>query len=174
VSPVLEVSRIIFPLKFRIVQDGLKRMLKAKRTGVSPVLSAMLMVLIVMSLASIVLLWSMGAINESRDVYEVVFKQKVEKVKERILIENVKFKLDTPQEIRIYVRNIGKISATIDHVYIDNQLIALNTPLKLEMGKGNYIVINEEKLPFTLEEGETYLITIATPRGKAFSSYWSS
>jgi len=142
------------------------------RRGISYIFSVMLMTLVISSLAAGVLLWGMGVVNQSQGAYAVIFEKKIERVKERLVIEDVRFELSaSPQKIHIYVRNVGAIPLTVDHVYIDHTMVSLGEPLKLGIKEGNYIDLNS---PIPLEEGETYLITVATTRGKTLTGYWTA
>jgi len=142
------------------------------RRGISYIFSVMLMTLVISSLAVGVLLWGMGVVNQSQGAYAAVFERKIERVKERLVVEDVWFELSaSPQKIHIYVRNIGAIPLTVEHVYIDHTMVSLDTPLKLGIGEGGYIDLDS---PIPLEEGKTYLVTVATARGKTFSGYWTA
>ena len=117
-------------------------------------LTVMLMTLVIVSLGGLAVLWSMGSVSESRNVYGLVFEQKIERTKERLLIENVEFKLAT-QQVEIYIRNIGAIPVTVDHVYINGELILVSNPEEIDLEEGKTITVgDDEELPFTIEEGE--------------------
>ena len=157
--------------------------MKAKRGkhGVSYIFSVMLMTLVISSLAATVLLWGMGMISENQSAYSAVFQSKIDRAKERVVVEDVRFKIEDPQRIYIYVRNIGLINLTVDHVYVNHKLATIEhvyydgtpekPPAKLGIGKGALLEVIP---PITLEEDFSYLITIATSRGKTISDYWTT
>jgi len=130
----------------------------------------MLMTLVIVSLATAVLLWGMGVISSSQSAYSAVFQQKIERVKERLVVEDVMFNI-TEQKIRIYVRNIGAVPIVIDHVYINNQLATVSSSLKLGIGEGGYLEVTP---PFTISSGEVYTIKVATQRGKTVTGQWKA
>jgi len=152
-----------------------------RRKAVSYIFSVMLMTLVISSLAATVLLWGMGVVNENQSAYNAVFRQRIDRVKERLVVEDVRFKLDSPQRIYVYVRNIGMIPITVDAVYVNHQRATIenvyydNTPesppAKLDIGEGALLEVIP---PITLVENQSYLITVVTSRGKTISDYWVS
>jgi hypothetical protein len=142
-----------------------------KVRGISYIFSVMLMTLIISSLAASVLLWGMGVVSQSQGAYGLVFERKIERVKERLVVEDVRFELTAPQKIHVYVRNIGGVPLTIDHIYVNHTLVSLENSVTLGIGKGGYVTVDS---PLALEQGETYLITVATTRGKTVSGYWTA
>jgi hypothetical protein len=144
---------------------------RPKAKGISYIFSVMLMTLIISSMAAGVLLWGMGVVSQSQGAYNVVFERKIERVKERLVIEDVRFELTSPQKIHVYVRNIGAIPITIDHIYVNHTMVSLSSSVKLGIGEGTYITVNS---PISLEQGRTYLIKVATTRGKTASGYWTA
>ena len=144
--------------------------MKPKSRGISYIFSVMLMTLVIVSLATAVLLWGMGVVSSSQSAYSAVFQQKIERVKERLVVEDVMFNI-TEQKIRIYVRNIGAVPIVIDHVYINNQLATVSSSLKLGIGEGGYLEVTP---PFTISSGEVYTIKVATQRGKTVTGQWKA
>ena len=144
--------------------------MKPKTRGISYIFSVMLMTLVIVSLATAVLIWGMGVVSSSQSAYGIVFEQKIERVKERLVIEDVLFNT-TAQKIRIYVRNIGAVPIIVDHVYVDNQLATVSSPLKLGIGEGGYLEVTP---PFTISSGEVYTIKVATQRGKTVVGQWKA
>ena len=144
--------------------------MKPKNRGISYIFSVMLMTLVIVSLATAVLLWGMGVVSSSQSAYSAVFQQKIERVKERLVVEDVMFNI-TEQKIRIYVRNIGAVPIVIDHVYINNQLATVSSSLKLGIGEGGYLEVTP---PFTISSGEVYTIKVATQRGKTVTGQWKA
>ena len=143
-----------------------------KVKGISYIFSVMLMTLIISSLAAGVLLWGMGVVNRSQASYDIIFEKKIERVKERLVVEDVKFELTPdPDQIHIYVRNVGAIPLTINRVYVNHEPAETPLNVSLGIGEGESIIVDS---PIALEQGETYLIKVATARGKTVSGYWTA
>ncbi len=154
---------------------------KSGEQGISYIFSVMLMTLVISSLAATVLLWGMGVVTQNQSAYSAVFQQKIERVKERLVVEDVRFKLESPQRIYIYIRNVGLVPLTVDRVYVNHKLATIEhvyyddtpeePPAKLGIGDGALLEVIP---PTPLAEEQSYLITVATTRGKTVTDYWVS
>lgn len=90
------------------------------RLGVSTVISNMMMILITLTLAGILVAWagtSFGAFSGGSQLY---FVQSGQALQERFVIEEVFFnKTASPQQIFVFVRNVGSININIVAIYVN-------------------------------------------------------
>ena len=129
-----------------------------KVRGITPVVSSLLMIVIVLAAFSIV--WGVTNNWITRQRWETKMQ-----MKERLLIEDVWFRrVDDTYLITIYVRNIGKIPVTIKEVYVDGKLFEMSpSSLSLALKEGGFI--NVTKAGWTWSQNSTYRIKIKTERG---------
>ena len=98
-----------------------------KRRGVSQIIGALLMLSIVVIVGTAILLPGLSAIEDFRNVISVE-DAKNDSSRESLIITHVNFDPDT-QDVRLYVRNTGSISAivnTMTIVRIGTQDLLLN------------------------------------------------
>jgi hypothetical protein len=144
------------------------------------------MTFVTVSMASVVLVWSIGQVSESQNVFSSAINARVERAMERFVIEDVQFlsagaSLTTPAVtcpagsngcLLVYIRNVGSIQLVVDAAYINNQLAdqstyssSSNSPkLSLGMQQLGYIFVRS---PLTLSVGTTYQIASASTRGNS-------
>ena len=121
--------------------------------AISPVLSNLLLIIIAVSAMSI-----------ATTATYVITTNLREAMGERFLVEDVWFK--PGNEIGIYIRNIGKVSLTIDAVYINGETVQIND-LDLEIGEHKWL-----NLTYTWSSGTAYYIKIVSKRGTKFADYY--
>ena len=140
------------------------RLVRNKK-GVSNVVSAMLMVLIVMIGMSGVFAFF---INYSRD-YQMGTGSSVF---EYITIEDVWFRVIASDVVcDIWVYNYGKIDVTITDIYFNDVKLDLSENLIIEIGgHGNIILPSSPEFVFV--EGENYRIKLVTERGTSFEGVY--
>ena len=83
-----------------------------KRRGVSEIIGALLMVAVVVIVGTAILLPGLSAIEDFRNVISVE-DAKNDSSRESLVITHVNFDPDS-QDVRLYVRNTGSISAIVD------------------------------------------------------------
>mgnify|MGYP000212133141 FL=1 len=121
--------------------------------AISPVLSNLLLIVIAVSAMSI-----------ATAATYVITTNLREAMGERFIIEDVWFK--PGNEIAIYIRNTGKVSITIDAVYINGKAVQIND-LNLEIGEHKWLNIT-----YTWSSGTAYYIKIVSKRGTEFADYY--
>lgn len=85
---------------------------------------------------------------------------------ERLIIEDVWFKGNN--EIRVYLRNVGKVDLEISAVYINHTSVSF-TKLKLRVDEGGWINITQ-----AWTQGELFHINIVTERGNRVEEYYKA
>ncbi len=90
-----------------------------------------------------------------------------ENMSERIIIEDLWFS-SSPDEIRIYVRNTGKVAIHISVIYI-NHTIRFRPLFSLEVGKHEWLNISQSCV-----SGSLYFIDIVTSRGTHGGGYYEA
>ncbi len=123
--------------------------------AVSPVLSNLLLIVVAVSAMSI-----------ATAATYVITTNLRETMGERFVVEDVWFK--SGNEIAIYIRNTGKVSITIDTVYINENPVP-TTELKLNIGEHDWLNIT-----YTWSSGTTYHIKIISMRGPEFADYYTA
>ena len=121
--------------------------------AISPVLSNLLLIVLAVS-----------AMSMATAATYVITTNLREAMGERFIIEDVWFK--PGNEIAIYIRNTGKVSITIDSVYIDGEAVQIND-LNLEIGEHKWL-----NIMYTWSSGTAYYIKIVSKRGTEFADYY--
>jgi len=152
------------------------RKLTRKRRGISLIIGELLMLSIVVVIGTAILLPGLSAIEDFRNVM-LVEDEKNDSSRESLIIEHVNF-TPTSQDVKLFVRNTGTISAIVDIitiVKIDTQDLLLNVN-----GINDEIFVKEvseitrsailggnnwEDSPYN---DKTYEISVTTVRGNSF------
>ena len=146
--------------------------MKKNTKAISPIFATLIILAIVTVLFIPVFIWATGTTSETEDSWQLSGLIATE----RIVIEAVSLKADT--ESRIYVRNIGKTTVSIDNVFISlsdgtdlNAYSKSGTPttfttLPDSVIQGDLITIIFTSLgDLTLVPDETYTVKVFTARG---------
>src|SRR3989304_638216 len=135
------------------------RKLFGSRRAVSPVVSAVLMILVVMIGMSLLFAFF---VNYARDFQTGSGSA----VLESMVIEDVWF-IGSTANANVTVYNVGKVDFNITSVYIDDKLaVSLNLEIKTEQHE-------MVTVPWDFEHGHSYSFKIVTTRGTAFEGeYW--
>ena len=143
--------------------------MKKNTKAISPIFATLIILAIVTVLFIPVFIWATGTTSETEDSWQLSGLIATE----RIVIEEVSLKADT--ESRIYVRNIGKTTVSIDNVFISlsdgTDLYAYSkspttfTTTPNSVIQGDLITIEFNSLGFTPEANKAYLVKVFTARG---------
>ena len=146
--------------------------MKKNTQAISPIFATLIILAIVTVLFIPVFIWATGTTSETEDSWQLSGLIATE----RIVIEEVSLKADT--ESRIYVRNIGKTTVSIDNVFISlsdgtdlNAYSKSGTPttfttLPDSVIQGDLITIIFTSLgDLTPVPDETYTVKVFTARG---------
>jgi flagellin-like protein len=132
------------------------RKLSRNRRGITPVLSSLLMMVIAVAGMSIAITATYVITDGLHD-----------NMGERLIVEDVWF---TPNQVSLYLRNVGKISIEVAAVYI-NRTDQSFTPLELEQNKHGWLTV-------TVDGGwsadSVYEIKVVTRRGTNVVDYYMS
>ena len=121
--------------------------------AVSPVQSNILLIVI-----------AVAAMSIATAATYVITANLREAMGERFIIEDVWFK--PGNEIAIYIRNTGKVSLTIDSVYINREAVTIND-FHLEVGEHGWLNVT-----YTWSSGTAYHIKVVSKRGTEFADYY--
>lgn len=121
--------------------------------AISPVLSNLLLIVVAVSAMSI-----------ATAATYVITTNLREAMGERFIIEDVWFK--PGNEIAIYIRNTGKVSITIDAVYINKRPVLI-TELKLNIGSHGWLNIT-----YAWSSDTAYYIKVVSKRGTELADYY--
>ncbi len=148
--------------------------IRSKR-ALSPIFATLIILAIVTVLFIPVFIWATGISSQTQDSWQLSGQIATE----RIVIEEVNLRGQTPQNCTIYVRNIGETAVTINdaiiesdgsvHAYQGTQISTFepgtNVPLT-SIIKGDLIEIRIPNLgSLTVVNGKTYMIKVFTTRG---------
>jgi hypothetical protein len=134
------------------------------KRGVSPVVSAMIMIVVVMVGMSAIFGF---IINYNRDFQSgsgsAVF--------ESMTVEDVWFRSDRVAEMWIF--NLGKVSMDISYVYVNGDAVSFDNSfpsedLTVDVGEHLKIVVFSDFV-----EGYSYVFRVATSRGTTFEGIWT-
>jgi flagellin-like protein len=127
-----------------------------KRTGVSPVIATLLLIVIAVAAAVLAYIWIIG--------YQGTLTQQAStaQLQERIKIEAVQY---TGTSLKVYVRNIGDVNVVINALYVIDKtgtIIGNNTNVGLTLSPGQ---VNFGTVSASLNSGETYTVKAVTQKG---------
>lgn len=142
------------------------------RSGVSPVVAAVLMTAIIVVLGTVVVLWGISAFGLFGQGIETYYKIRSEQLMENIIIEYVQF--IEYGNLTIYVRNVGTIEAEIEALYIVNlknssqtAVITLNPSILVPVGQ---LVNFTVTVPWEWDLNAPYQIKLSTSRATTESA----
>lgn len=150
------------------------------RKAVSPVISTLIMLAMVVAFGSGIMLWSGGSLNTFSISQGIFLQQGAESVKERLVIEFIEFKNTNPKDVVVHVRNVGQNHIDIDTISIvelsqasiasvlkpENATVqtdcdsAIGTDATVGMGCWKSFTFN-----FSFNSGQVYKITVLTTNG---------
>jgi hypothetical protein len=130
------------------------RKLSRNRRGVTPVLSSLLLTVIAVAGMSI-------AVSATYVITDGLH----DNMGERVIVEDVWF---TPDQVSLYVRNVGRVTIIVDGVYV-NGLSQSFIPLELAEKKHCWLNITYSWSPDT-----AYEINVVTKRGTKVVDYYLS
>ncbi|MEM3457697.1 archaellin/type IV pilin N-terminal domain-containing protein [Thermofilum sp.] len=126
------------------------------RTGVSPVIATLLLIVIAVAAAVLAYIWIIG--------YQGTLTQQAStaQLQERIKIEAVQY---TGGTLTVYVRNIGDVNVVIDALYVIDKtgtIIGSSSGVGLTLTPGQ---VDSGTVSATLNSGETYTVKAVTEKG---------
>ncbi|MFQ6085605.1 MAG: hypothetical protein ACE5OY_05005 [Candidatus Bathyarchaeia archaeon] len=121
------------------------------RRGITPIVSEMLLLLVVVALMGAVLVWATGRFYSP---------EYLSAIQERLAVEDVWF---SGGSIQLYVRNTGKVDLTIVAIYVNDQLVSGESRYPLGVQQGMSINLGSSWSP-----GESQEFLIVTERGSSF------
>ncbi len=136
------------------------------RKGISPVISTLIMLSIVVAFGTGLMLWSGDALSTFSISQGLFLQQGSESVKERLIVEFVEFKNTVPKDIVVHIRNVGQNNINIDTVSIVELSTASASTLfqptsnDIEMGQ-----VKSFTFQYNFNTGKVYKITIITSNG---------
>ena len=131
----------------------MKRIIKNKR-AITPVLSSLLLTIV-----------AVAAMSLAATAAYVISDNLHQTIGERIIVEDVWFKGNQTGLICIYLRNVGRVDASVSDVYVNftSQSIMLN----FQMGKSGWVNVT---YPW-VSQG-VYYIDVVTSRGTSVGDYY--
>lgn len=88
------------------------------RKAVSPIISTLIMLSIVVAFGTSIMIWSNSSINTFSLSQSLFLQQGSESLKERPIIEFVYFNGTSPKIVNVYVRNVGENNINVDAISI--------------------------------------------------------
>ncbi len=98
----------------------------AKERGVSEIVSQILMILLVMSIGTVILTYSMGYFSGLSGASDLMMKMNADTLKERFIIVNVYVNPAQANDIEVSVYNYGAQNITIDALYVLEQSVGIS------------------------------------------------
>jgi hypothetical protein len=131
----------------------LKRFFRDKR-AITPVLSNLLLTVVAVTAMAIATTATYVITTNLKDI-----------MSERLVMEDLWF--NSPNEISIYLYNIGKVSVHFSTVYINST--PFTTSLNLEPSKHGWLNVS-----FSWNSGNVYHIDVVTSRGTHVGDYYKA
>jgi len=145
----------------------------SSRRAISTLLANLLVVTMVVSLGTMLFIWTTGVMGMYQGGAGVWFSTRSEVMKERLAIEEVWFTNAVGQDrrnITIYVRNVGANEIKIAAVYVNSTQV-WNGTKALNVGQVDRISLT---LTTPWGRGCVTYISIATLRGNVVKGYWQA
>lgn len=139
-----------------------------RKRGVSPIVAAVLLTAIVVTLGVGVFMWAVGAFTTLGQSIDIFYKLRGEQRLEYLIVEHVR--AVNQSALSVFVRNTGSIDIELSAIYVINLKNASQFH-RLELGRrqcwipvGGYVSITVT-LPWTLVAGNAYQVKVSTYRG---------
>ena len=143
------------------------RKLIRNKKGVSPIVSAVIMILVVMIGMTILFAFF---VNYSRDFQEGSGSA----ILESMTVADVWFKNTDPiNSCEIWVYNFGKVDVTITEFYVDSNANEDFEDLIIPFGQHRKIVIYHPFVVYNPINPESYVFRVVTSRGTSFEGTYS-
>ena len=145
----------------------------SSRRAISTLLANLLVVTMVVSLGTMLFIWTTGVMGAYQGGAGVWFSTRSEVMKERLATEEVWFTNAVGQDrknITIYVRNVGTNELKIAAVYVNSTQVWAGTKT-LEVGQVDRISLT---LTTPWGRGCVTYISVATLRGNVVKGYWQA
>ncbi len=141
--------------------------LRSRRAGISEIVGALLLLLVVVGLSATVFAFATNGFGNLSAGFSNLFSTSGSALSERVVVEQVTFnESGSSLGANIYVRNVGGNPATIAAIYVTNvtsSTLVLSSQLSQpQMNVGTFQNI---AVRFTPDRGSVYAFTIATTRG---------
>ena len=132
--------------------------------GLSEIVSALLLTIIVLSVFSILYVFMNNYFSERKSILHLIYSSNVEKLLERITIAYT-FYNDSGLFLCIY--NYGYVNAEISLLFINDTLVDKDSiaPLKLPVNELTIVHVN-----VTLDQG-VYYVKIVSERGNTYATF---
>ncbi len=91
--------------------------------AVSPVVGTVMMVTLTLTLGTLLIAWAGGSYGAFLGGTQLFFAQRGQALQERFVIENVFFNKTVPDQIYVFVRNVGPIDIKIVAIYVNSTLL---------------------------------------------------
>lgn len=145
----------------------------SSRRAISTLLANLLVVTMVVSLGTMLFIWTTGVMGMYQGGAGVWFSTRSEVMKERLALEEVWFTNAVGQDrknITIYVRNVGANEIKISAVYVNSTQVWTGTKT-LDVGQVDRISLT---LTTSWGRGCVTYISVATLRGNVVKGYWQA
>ena len=146
---------------------------KRERSGVSEVVSTLLLVAIVVTLGVLVFTFASGGLSSLTGSFTRLMTNQGDAVGEHFVVMQATFAFSGTTGASVYVRNVGTISSTLVSVYIVDQstgTFVKQVPLTAAQGTSNagtVLDIPNTLLTFTPSHGHTYSFTVTSSLGNS-------
>jgi len=143
------------------------------RRAISTLLANALVVAMVISLGTMLFIWTTGVMGVYQGGAGIWFMTRSEAAKERLAIEEVWFTGPGNTKIEIYVRNVGANEIKIAAVYV-NSTQAWTGTRTVYVGQVDNISLDLTASGLSWKPGCVTYITVATLRGNVVKGYWQA
>ena len=127
------------------------------RRAITPVLSNLLLTVV-----------AVAAMSIATTATYVITTNLKETMSERIIIEDLWFNNSTG-DIRVYLRNVGKVAVHVSAVYVNHTSRSFSSPFSLETSEHEWLNIS-----YSWGSGSLYYVDIVTTRGTHVGGYYEA
>jgi hypothetical protein len=154
----------------RLLENGSRRH-RRSRKGISTIMANLTMLVIVVSLSSLLFVWSISSFGAYTGGAGYWFSSRSIANQERLSVESVFFTGGSNNLVSIYVRNVGAVSLTIASVYINSTLYNIaQSPVGVSQVQNIQITLSGQ----TWASGDIQQVIIATVRGTTSTTVWTA
>jgi len=162
--------------KFRILGWAEKRSRRQHRSrkAISTIMANLTMLVIVVSLSSLLFVWSISSFGAYTGGAGYWFSSRSIANQERPTVESVYFSKtgSTNNVVTIYVRNVGAVPITVASVYLNSTLYNIPQSPPLTVGVSQVQQVQLILSGQLWVKGDLQTITIATLRGTTTQTTW--
>ena len=145
------------------------------RKAISTIMANLTMLVIVVSLSSLLFVWSISSFGAYTGGAGYWFSSRSLANQERLSVESAFFTATGPTyTVTLYVRNVGAVQFTISSVYINSTLYKMQELPPVTVGVSQVQMVQIPLSGQTWASGHIQTVIVATLRGTTITTVWTA